>query len=101
MLEELFQSGRAGKAEETPEEPEVRLTRAYQSFWRLGEDDTMDAYHAALAEIRDAEATLPGVQVRQILKEASEAWHRETGRCPFCGGPNLHSPAEAIVEGAT
>ncbi len=100
MLNELFQSSKVGKNQKAPEEREVRLTHAYERFWRLGEDAPLDAYHSALAEIREAEAALPGMQVQTILKEASRAWHRETGRCPFCGDADLHSPAEAILEGA-
>ncbi len=100
MLEKLFQSGKAGRAEKAPEDPGVRLTTAYENFWQLREDATLDAYHTALADIRKAEAGLPGAAVRIILKQASEAWYRETGHCPFCGGSDLHSPVEAILEGA-
>lgn len=81
------------------DERSERLASAYRSFWLLGEDAPLESYRIALAEIRRAEAALPGAQVRKILKEASEAWYRETGHCPFCGGPNLHSPAEALLEG--
>lgn len=73
---------------------------AYQSFWRLGQEDPLDAYHSALAEIREAEGALSGAETQVVLREASLAWHRETGFCPFCGHSELHSPAEAIVEGA-
>ncbi len=100
MLNELFQSSKVGKNQKAPEEREVRLTRAYERFWRLGEDAPLEAYDSALAEIREAEVVLPGERVRAILKQASKRWYGETGRCPFCGGPELHSPAEAIVEGA-
>ncbi len=101
------------QADEAPRSPQLReplspsvvsdperLAQAYQAFWRLGEGDPLEAYHSALAEIREAEVVLPGERVRAILKQASKRWYGETGRCPFCGGPELHSPAEAIVEGA-
>ncbi len=50
---------RQERGEELPPEPpsEARLTHAYQTFWRLGEDAPLDAYHSALVEIREAEAS--------------------------------------------
>ncbi len=98
MLRELFQSGKLG-SDKISEQSQTRVTRAYESFWRLGPDAALESYRSALAEIREAEAALPGAEVQTILKEASEAWYRESGHCPFCGGPELHSPAEAILEG--
>ncbi len=83
-----------------PAEPEARLTQAYRIFWRLGEDAPPNARQFALGQVREAEAALPREQVWTILKKASEVWYRETGRCPFCGGPDLHSPTEAMPEGA-
>ncbi len=83
-----------------PSEPEARLTQAYRIFWRLGEDAPPNAHQFALGQVREAEAALPREQVWTILKKASEVWYRETGRCPFCGGPDLHSPTEAMPEGA-
>ncbi len=83
-----------------PSEPEARLTHAHRIFWRLGEDAPPNAHRFALGQVREAEAALPREQVWTILKKASEVWYRETGRCPFCGGPDLHSPTEAMPEGA-
>ncbi len=84
MLEELFQSGKAGRAEKAPAEPEVRLARAYQSFWRLGEDAPMEAYDYAITGIREAESALPGAQVQAILRQACEAWYREASSGAHC-----------------
>ena len=80
--------------------PEARLLHAYHHFWRLGPAASLKAYDVAITEMRRAEYPLPSDCVHNVLKQAAHAWHQATGHCPFCGGPDLHSPAEAILEGA-
>lgn len=84
----------------TPLPAEVAAYRAaLWAWWSLPETEPLVAFHDALAALRVAEAACSPATIRAVLLEAARSFHRETGRCPFCGnaGP-LHLPAEALWE---
>lgn len=83
----------------SPSAEAVAYRKALWAWWALPETEPLSAFHDALVTLRAAEAACPSATLLTALREAARAWHRATGRCPFCAkaGP-LHLPSEAIWE---
>ncbi len=89
----------ARSAAPAPSAEAVTYRKALWAWWSLPETEPLTAFHDALVALRAAEAACPPATIRAVLQEAAEAWHRATGRCPFCGTPGpLHLPVEALLE---
>lgn len=91
---------RLARSAAPPPSPEDATYRAaLWAWWAMPETEPLAAFHDALATLRAAEAACPPAAIRAVLQEAARSFHRETGRCPFCGnsGP-LHLATEALWE---
>lgn len=72
----------------------THLAEAYEQFWLLPEEAPLEAYQELAHAIGTLEATLPRATVTDTLEQTARAFHRQTGRCPFCGQPGqLHLAA--------
>lgn len=72
----------------------THLAEAYEQFWLLPEEAPLEAYQELAHAIGTLETALPPATVADTLKQTAHTFHRQTGRCPFCGQPGpLHLTA--------
>jgi hypothetical protein len=70
-----------------------QLTEAYEQYWLLPEEASLDDYRQLSRAIATLEAALPPEIATTILEQTARTFHHSTGRCPFCQQPGpLHLP---------
>src|SRR5574337_617372 len=69
----------------------AQLAEAYEQYWLLPEEASLEDYQQLSRAITTLEAALPPATAITTLEQTARAFHCSTGRCPFCRRPGpLH-----------
>lgn len=67
------------------------LEEAYTQYWLLPDEAPIEDYRQLYHALTALEARLDPVTIERTLTEATTAFYRDTGHCPFCHEPGpLH-----------
>lgn len=66
------------------------LAEAYRRYWELPETEPIEPFQSLHREIDLLEKQVGPEVAWHTLEEAARRWYQKKGRCPFCGGDELH-----------